>query len=87
MKESCKSGHFLRGENLYIRPDGRPWCRECLRSYQHEWYIKNREKTLARTRQRYAPARRVRMAAGATGAERRVRRLLPCRNFFEEWLK
>lgn len=33
LKEVCKHGHPLSGDNLYVKPDGRRECRECHRQH------------------------------------------------------
>lgn len=33
-KKSCKSGHPLSGENLYLRPNGARVCRTCQREFR-----------------------------------------------------
>jgi hypothetical protein len=42
MKATCKKGHNLAGNNLYINPRGHRFCRQCKRTTMHEWYINNK---------------------------------------------
>lgn len=35
-KDTCKRGHSLSGDNLYVRPDGERACRECQRIQQRK---------------------------------------------------
>ena len=36
MRKTCKSGHPLTGDNLYVYPDGQRQCRICLRRWARE---------------------------------------------------
>jgi hypothetical protein len=39
--ETCKKGHPLTPENIYVRPNGYTECRECSRANFRAWYEKN----------------------------------------------
>lgn len=36
-KTECNNGHILRGDNLYVTPDGRRQCKECRRQANHKY--------------------------------------------------
>lgn len=41
---TCKHGHLLEGENLYLYPDGRRGCRICRADEYRKWVEENRER-------------------------------------------
>lgn len=42
MAETCRLGHPLSGDNLYIDPGGRRRCRECNREQVARYYERKR---------------------------------------------
>ena len=40
-RTECTNGHPLEGENLYLTPDGRRKCRECVREAGRQYDARN----------------------------------------------
>jgi len=36
----CKKGHPLNGDNLYVSPSGKRFCKACKRAYRAAWRLK-----------------------------------------------
>lgn len=57
----CGQGRPLQEFRATLRPSGSlkfgGYCAPCHKAYQHEWYLKNREKVRAATAERKAPLR------------------------------
>lgn len=41
LQATCRQGHPMCGENLYVRPSGKRVCRECMRHHRREHYARS----------------------------------------------
>jgi hypothetical protein len=52
-KKHCKYGHPLSGDNLVISYRGHRQCKACVLDYNQRYYVKNREKIMARSQENH----------------------------------